>query len=643
MILQKSLFADPDPDPLLEMIRRSPAAPLMLSYLRQIAPDLRAIPQTTYTRYREFEYTGERDGYQQPYYTKRSQLTRAVVEMILADLRSTADQRSAGESLPEGTSSARDAVHDLLWSICEETSWVLPAHEEQGPDFWDLKPSPRTWPWGTNTMLTRQPDSIDLFAAETGASLAETVYLLGDSLSPEVVQRVRQEVDRHIFQPYLAYGRQHWWYKGALNWNGVCNGAIGLAFLRLERDPHRLVEALEMVLEGFEAYIATGFEADGGSIEGPGYWGYGLVYYVTLAEALRERTSGALDLLASPRLKDIARYPVGMALAPGTYINFGDATEQIAFQPGIIQRLAERTGIEDLRGLILPPENLEGRGVSAAKLTIILRDFAWWDGQAGSFPVSARQDFYLPDCAVVKFTGQTNAADHRSAGKPVVLAAKAGHNDGHHSHTDVGHFIYHINGESLLCDPGRGLYSREYFRQERYQNIFCNSLSHNVPRIAGQLQSPGPEFGGSKQYHGRIVECGEAEGKKYVVIDIHPAYNLPDLTLARRQLALSPDTGEATLEDRFEFAGDSTSSSTSIQVEEAFVTWGRVILDSAGIFIAGKEEHLHLTIQEPSGVSITITRLDEDCRVNQRDGVLTRIGVLLPPGSRQFKMLISPG
>ena len=57
-----------------------------------------------------------------------------------------------------------------------------------------------------------------------------------------------------------------------------------------------------MVLEGFEAYLATGFEADGGSIEGIGYWNYGLMYYVTLAELLRERTGGELDLLAAPRL-----------------------------------------------------------------------------------------------------------------------------------------------------------------------------------------------------------------------------------------------------------------------------------------------------------------------------------------------------
>jgi hypothetical protein len=144
------------PDELLTQIRRSPSAPKMLNFLRQAAPDLKSIPPP-HTLYREFERTGERRSYQEVYFLKRSQLTRAVMEMIL------------------GVDSMRDSIHDLLWSICEETSWVLPAHEEQGPDYWDLKPSPRTTSWGAHTTLTRPPDSIDLFAAETGASLAETI------------------------------------------------------------------------------------------------------------------------------------------------------------------------------------------------------------------------------------------------------------------------------------------------------------------------------------------------------------------------------------------------------------------------------------------------------------------------------------
>ena len=90
---------------LVSAIRQSPSTPLILDVVHQAAPDLgataRAIPQTTYTLYREFEHTGERDGYQQPYYLKRSMLTRAVFELAASD--SAADQALL-----------RDAVQDLL-------------------------------------------------------------------------------------------------------------------------------------------------------------------------------------------------------------------------------------------------------------------------------------------------------------------------------------------------------------------------------------------------------------------------------------------------------------------------------------------------------------------------------------------------
>jgi len=584
----------------------------MLSYIRKVVPNLSPIPGTTYTLYREFEHTGRRDGYQLPYYAKRSMLTRAVVELIL------------------GADSVRDAIHDLLWSICEETTWVLPAHEEQGPDYWELKPSPRSVPWGAHTALTRQPDSIDLFAAETGASLAETIYLLADRLSPEVCQRVRREVERRIFKPYLAYGRQHWWYKGALNWNGVCNGSIGLAFMRLEKDPQTLVQALGQALEGLDAYLETGFEADGGSIEGPSYWNYGMLYTVALAELLRERTAGQLDLLARPRFKEIARYPLGMALAPGTYINFGDAVEQMAIEPGIAQRLAERTGVVDLRSLIVAPEQLEGRGANTAKLAITLRNLAWWDGESRPFPDSARRDFYLPDCGVIKLNGKTRE------GVPVVLAAKAGHNDGHHSHADVGSFVIHTGGESLLCDPGRGLYSREYFRQGRYENIFCSSTGHSVPAIGGKLQMPGPEFGGHKQYHGKITAHGERLGQKFVTIEFHQAYDLPELSLARRSLALDPLGGEITLEDEFVFAGP------PLAVDEAFVTWDAVQIEGCMARIQGDCAALELAVTEPAGAVFQAVSLEKECRLNQREGVLTRLVVALPAGTQRFKLKITP-
>jgi hypothetical protein len=625
----KEWFASPGPvSNLREQIRHSPTTPVFLDAMREVVPDVMEIPLLTYTLYREFERTGQRRSYQTPYFLRRAKLTRAVMEFILGDKQ------------------VRDAIHDLAWSICEETSWVLPAHEEQGPDYWELHPARvRTEPFGAHTSLTREPDAIDLFAAETGAALAETVYLVGDDLMPEVRQRIRHEVARHIFKPYLAHGRDHWWFKGALNWNGVCNGAIGLAFLRLEDDLETRAEALSLVLEGFEAYIASGFEADGGSIEGVGYWNYGLMYYVALAELLREITRGELDLLAQPRLRDIAKYPPGITLvAPNRFINFGDATESLSLSAGVVNRLAERTGVSELRSLLSLSESardLEAETRSKtevviaqsanyySKLPIVQRLVAWWDYSQPTSPFEQR-DFFLPDCGVIKLVGQT------AEGKPVILAAKAGHNDGHHSHADVGHFIVNVDGESLIPDAGRGLYSKAYFRQERYANLFTNSYSHNVPRIGGQLQAPGPEFGGRREFHGTILEHGQRGGQKYVVIEFHKAYNVAGLTGARRTLELDVASGVVMLADGFAFEG------APLTVEEAFSTWFPVTIDGPTAHIRGESVALELVVLEPDDAIFTAESLEQGCRDNELDGVLTRLAIQLPEGTTSFRMSITP-
>lgn len=602
----KAWFAAPAPcSDLREQIRESHVVPRMVEMMRTTVPNVSPIPMLPYTLYREFERTGERPSYQNPYFMRRAMLTRSLVEYILGDM------------------SMLDNIHDLLWAICEETSWVVPAHEEQGPDYWDIHPPiVRTWPLGAHTALTREPDSIDLFAAETGAILAEAVHVLGDDLVPEVRQRVRREVTRHIFKPYLAYGRKHWWFKGALNWNGVCNGSIGLAFLRLEDDLQTKSEALAMVLEGFETYIATAFEADGGSIEGVGYWAYGLMYYVTVAELLRELTGGELDLLASERMKQIAYYPVGMALKPPLYLNFGDSPDAVTLPAGIVQRLAERTGVTELRTLLGSQARPDEHSYSIAKLPILLRQIIWWDGK-GYDPVPLR-DYHLPTVGVVKMVGESN-------GRPVVLAATVGHNDGHHSHIDVASFVYHIDGESLIPDAGRGKYRKDYFRQHRYHNIFNNAYSHNLPIIGGHMQQPGPEFGGSQQYHGTIVDYGEQDAKKYAVVDFHTAYDIPELTLARRTLTLDSKTGSATIHDSFEFSGD------ALPIEEAFVTWHEVAINGDTVTIIGQKSSIRVCAPN---AAFEVEYLESQSRENERAGVLKRISTRVH--NTEFTLQITP-
>jgi len=600
--LKRLLAQRQKPTDLREQIRNGGHTPALLAHLRQLIPNLTDIPHLTYTIYRIFEESGERGTYESAYFLKRGMLARAVLEYIVNEEDTT-----------------KDAIHDLIWNICEETSWVLPAHEEQGPDYWDIDPPiVRDWPLGAHTMLTREPDSIDLFAAETAATLAETLYLIGDDLSPEVVQRARQEVQRRVFEPYLAYGRDHWWFHGALNWNGVCNGAVGLAFVRLEHDLQTLAEALSMVLKGFEAYIATGFEPDGGSIEGVGYWNYGLMYYVALGEVLHKTTGGEIDLLAGERMREIVRYPLVMALTPPMFGNFGDATEEVPLASGMTQRLAERTGVDELRALLLPPTQEITSYNAASHFASVLRSAAWRQGNE-QLPDVPHENAYLPVCRVARLTARYQEQ------RPAVLIASAGHNDGHHSHTDIGSFIYHVAGESLIADGGRGLYSKMYFRQTRYENIFNNSYTHNVPRIGGQLQAAGPEFGGTQQFYGSMVH---KEGTNWVEMEMQHAYDLPRLTQLKRTLTLNEDGFRLT--DNFAFEGE------PLEIEEAFITWLPVTLEGDRVHIHGQQHTLIL--QAAESAEVALESLEQAATANKCPPNITRITFTLPAESRAFNL-----
>jgi hypothetical protein len=200
----------------------------------------------------------------------------------------------------------------------------------------------------------------------------------------------------------------------------------------------------------------------------------------------------------------------------------------------------------------------------------------------------------------------------------------------------VASFLYNIGGENLLVDPGHGHYNRAYFRKPRYQNLFNNSLGHNLPVIGGQLQAPGPEFFGKQEFHGAIVAQGEIDGHKLVAIDFHKAYALPELVAARRTLDLDPTTGELVLDDRFAFEGD------ALMIEEGLVTWLPVEVVGNRVVVHGEAIALDITVEQPQGASLSVKSLSAECKENLREGELRRITIRLPEGSTHMKLRMTP-
>ena len=518
------------------------------------AAEVTAIPETTYTRYRMFKTVGERAPYDREHAEKRSLLRGEVLAAWLGN-----------------DDSRIDRINDLIWSICEETTWVGPAHEKSNP-------------------------YIDLYAAETAADLAYALMLLGDRLPGEIRDRVRNEVNRRIFEPYLARGREFGWNSGRNNWTGVCAGAVGQAFLLLETDVARQAQALEIAVEQLGRFIDIAFEPDGGCLEGIGYWNYGLLHYVCLAEMLRLRTGGEIDLLANPKVKAIAGYPLAVVIARDTYASFSDAHEEASVRPFLAARLAERTGVTGL--LTLAGDEPGGRLAEA------LRNLCWWDGQRVEMPPI--QDAFLPDSGVARLVDAAGA-------HTIVLAAKAGHNAESHNHNDVGSFIVAVDGIVYLCDPGSGLYNAAYFSPSRYDNVFANSYGHSVPRIGDKLQLTGKK------------RCGvmKKTGEKSIAIDFEKAYGIPFLTQATRCLEIK--NGEVILKDAFVFEGE------PLEVEEAFMTWQEVETDGNTVRITTDKGALEIRAQNGTFVS---EKLDEACKANKKRGTLTRISISYPPAEK---------
>ena len=201
------------------------------------------------------------------------------------------------------------AIEETIRAIAGEKTWVMPAHDAGLGNF-----------RGTTI-------EIDLGAATMGREMATARWWLGDRLSTETRDLVRDELTRRIFQPYrqaIAQGKPKlWWLAGTNNWNAVClAGVTGAALATLETREERafFVAAAEKYVKNF----LRGFTADGYCYEGLGYWNYGFGNYVLMAETIRQATGGRVDWLENPKVRTIALYARRLEILPGVYPALSD-------------------------------------------------------------------------------------------------------------------------------------------------------------------------------------------------------------------------------------------------------------------------------------------------------------------------------
>ena len=434
-----------------------------------------------YSQFKQYYETGDRRSFEKYYFARRQGLNAAALMALIWPEK------------PEYLTRAMDQIY----AICNEYTWVLPAHQKSLEAF--------------------NPVHIDLFAAETALNLSEVYILLGQRLEPMIRRRVEQEIRRRILEPYLA--RKFGWETEATNWTSVCTCGVAISLMNvLPQEARKLVQRFE---DGAASFL-SGYGDDGYCPEGPMYWGYGFGFFTAYAD--RVLCFAGIDHFQNPKVERMAAFFQKKYLSGAAEVTFADADMGTRYSVGIQHYLHNRYP----GAVTVPPACYGSYTDRMARMCLHLRSFMWFDPAICS-----------AECMGEHFGADVQWLIVRKASYG--FAAKAGHNDEPHNHNDVGSFIFAKNGRQLLTDPGRGQYVRDYFLPEtRYDFLHTSSRGHSVPLVGTQQQKPGREFAA------RRVSW---DGKTFA-FDMAQCYGLAELKHLQRSFTVL-ETG-VELTDRIE-------------------------------------------------------------------------------------------
>jgi len=423
------------------------------------------------SRYMDYQRNGNRSDYETVYFERRDRLFL----MVAAECA-------------EGKGRFIDAIIDGMWAICEETSWIIPAHNNHYL---------RTKHYLPNFNL--EYPIIDLFSAETGSMMSWIYYLMGDRLAQEsdlLPARLEKEIKRRILDPFLHYDTMNWMglsHKYPVNnWNPWINSNVLTAILLVEKDEMRRVQAVRKIARCAQRFLDF-YAEDGGCDEGPSYFNAAGASMLDVLELLYDATDGKLSVYDQPLIGNMADYIRHVHIEGAYYVNFADAPCSIgSVAAGCLIRAARLTGKEKLADFAreMYRDNLAAKPweLSIGHCWMLFRKlktlFTYEESDFAPLSPVTGDGHYFPGIQVA--TARTQGG--------LFFAAKGGHNAESHNHNDIGSYIVYANGEPCAIDAGVGRYSRKTFSEERYTIWSMQSGYHNTVIVNGCDQKNGNEY-----------------------------------------------------------------------------------------------------------------------------------------------------
>jgi hypothetical protein len=522
----------------------------------------------------EFKRTGNRSNYESLNFGRRARL----VDLVL------------GEGVV-GSGKYLDQIANGVWLICEESFWGAQAHlgaQKAGVGLADVS----------------EP-IIELFSAETAATLAWVVYLLGAELktvSPLIVPRVMLEAKRRVLDPYAA--RNDFWWMGLgaglgtgkqqhlNNWNPWINSNVLTTALLLEPEGPRRAEIVRKICRSVDRFLAD-YSPDAGCEEGPGYWSRSAASFFDCCSTLVSAHGGkGTAVLTHPFTLAMGRYIEDVHIAKNFYVNYGDAHVEAAPEPEVLYRFGRADGDTSLAAFGAYEAAQEplhfggGQGSLSRELSKL-----WAVAEIRT----AQKKDALPRDAWYPKLGLMTARQTEGSAEGFYVALQAASNGRPHGHNDSGSFIVFHDGEPVFIDMGVPTYTATTFSKDRYTIWTMQSAFHNLPTIGGVMQHEGYE------YQATDLKYNKTDARTSVRADLAKAYpKEAGVKQWTRTLALDRSAAKVLLMEEFALARSvpvtlSFMCAKEPAVATRSVTTGGVVLSFDASALTATAEKIALT------------------------------------------------
>ena len=539
-------------------------------------------PMRTASGFLAFVRDGSRAADEAPYFSRRRKLCWAALDACVN-----------GES-------PIDEVIDGLWCICEETAWVISAH--------NVNPIPGAPAAKDYPLPDKDRPYIDLFAAQTGMILALAAHFTKDrldSVSPLIRRRVQQEIDARILRPFMD--TDDFWWMGVRrsdlnNWTPwiLSNVMVCACLSPMNRDSlARLLERACLILDRWLQTVPQ----DGGCDEGAGYWNMAGGALLDCLEILEKATDRRMAFWQDGKIRNILTFPLKAEIGGGWFANFADCDARPFISGERLQYAGERLGDGALvsmgcrlRGTLADQMN------DVPHLTRVLA--LLFHPAAQALPEGQKEDAWLNDLQfrLVRRGG-------------LALCCKGGHNGENHNHNDVGSFMLYVDGQPVVIDAGNMVYTAKTFSAQRYTLWNTRSAYHNLPLIGGGEQQPGRAFAA------RDVRC------------------LPDGLEMDIASAYAADAGVRSLRRTLRLSQDRLILRDAVELERALpVTWvfmlsSRPALEGGRLHIGG----MRLDVPEGCRCDMEEIPVTDPRMARNYPGSLWRV-LLTAPAAQAFDM-----